>query len=156
MGRVYEASFNEVSVSAVQDLFMLQTTSGMACKILEVAFDQKSTSTLAFYGLVFRRFSGSYAAGSGGSSATINKHNFGDAGATCTVGVNETTPTAISSGAQANIRNDVFNIINGYEYFWPQDKEIIMAPSQAFCVYLEDAPGSAINISGALVFEELF
>jgi len=154
MGRIYSIQFNNVSVSAVQDLMSLQSTSGMAISIHEVIVAQVTGSTVANLRLTLKRFSGAYSIGSGGSSVTPGKFNFGDAAATATGRANDTTQT--TSGTAVTLRGDVYNVINGYQFLpAPEDRPII-APSQAFVVSLDSAPGSAETMSGTVVFEELF
>lgn len=154
MGRVYEANFSNVSVSAVQDLFSIQSTSGMALKVLEIILGQVTMTTVENLRMTFKRFSGAYTIGSAGASATAQKHNFGDAAATATVRVNDTTQT--TGGTSATIRADVYNEVNGYQYLAIPDKEIILAPSQAFVLSLDSAPALARTMNGSILFEELF
>lgn len=154
MGRVYEASFSNVSVSLVQDLFSIQSTSGMALKILEIVLGQVTVTTIENLRMTFKRFSGAYTIGSVGSAPTPQKHNFGDPAATATVRANDTTQT--TGGSSVTIRADNFNEINGFQYLAIPDKEIILAPSQAFVLSLDSAPAAARTMNGSILFEELF
>lgn len=153
-GRVYSVEFNAVSVSAVQDLFLMQSTSGMAFKLLEVVLGQVTLTTVEELRLTFKRFSGAYTAGTGGTAFTPAKHNFGDAAATATCFTNATTQT--SGGSSVILRADTFNEVNGYQYLAIPDREIIIAPSQALVVSLDLAPAGARTMSGTLTFEELY
>ena len=154
MGRVYETQFNNVTVSAVQDLLSVQSTSGMALKILEIVLGQITITSVEALRLTFKRFSGAYTIGSGGSAPTPQKHNFGDAAAVGTVRANDTTQT--TGGTSVTIRSDIFNEVNGFQYLAIPDKEIILAPSQAFILSMDNAPAAARTMSGAITFEELF
>jgi hypothetical protein len=154
--RVYTCEFNGVAVSAVQDLFMLQTTSGMAAELHEIVLGQVTATSVGNLKVSLKRFSGSYTPGSGGSAGTVSKTNFNDSAATCTVGLNETSQTAVNTGAVANVRNDVFNVINGWQYLPAPEDRIQIAPSQALVVSLDTAPGNAETMSGTIVFAELF
>lgn len=154
MGRVYEVPFVGVSVTAVQDLFSVQSTSGMAFKLLEIVLGQVSITSVEALRLTFKRFSGAYTIGSIGTAPAPQKHNFGDAAAVATARVNDTTQT--TGGTSVTVRSDVFNEVNGFQYLAIPDKEIIIAPSQAFVLSLDTAPAAARLISGALTFEELF
>lgn len=154
MGRIYEVPFSNVSVSAVQDLFSVQSTSGMAFKLLEIVLGQITVATVESLRLTFKRYSGAYSIGSGGSSITPVKHNFGDAAATVTARGNDTTQT--SGGTSSIIRADVFNEINGFQYLAIPDKEIILAPSQALIISLDIAPAAARTMNGSLLLEELY
>jgi hypothetical protein len=154
MGRVYEVQFNNISVSAVQDLISIQSTSGMALKLLEVVLGQITATTVESLRLTFKRFSGAYSIGSGGTAPTPAKHNFGDPAAVATSRVNDTTQT--TGGTSVTVRADIYNEINGYQYLAIPDKEIIIAPSQALIISLDTAPAAARTMSGSLTFEELF
>jgi hypothetical protein len=154
MGRVYEIPFNNISVSAVQDLISIQSTSGMAFKVLEVVLGQITVTTVESLQLTFKRFSGAYTIGSVGASVTPAKHNFGDAAATVTARRNDTTQT--TGGTSVTVRADIYNEVNGYQYLAIPDKEIIIAPSQAFVVSLDSAPALARTMSGSVTIEELF
>lgn len=154
MGRIYEVPFSNVSVSAVQDLLSVQSTSGMAFKLLEIVLGQITVATVENLRLTLKRFSGAYTIGSGGSSVTPVKHNFGDAAATVTARANDTTQT--TGGTSSIIRADVFNEINGYQYLAIPDKEIILPPSQAFILSLDTAPAAARTMNGSLLLEELY
>ena len=153
-GRVYSVEFNAVSVSAVQDLFLVQSTSGMAFKLLEIVLGQITLTTVEELRLTLKRFSGAYTAGTGGTAFTPVKHNFGDAAATATCFTNATTQT--SGGTATILRADTFNEVNGYQYLAIPDREIIIAPSQALVVSLDTSPAAARIMSGTLTLEELF
>ena len=156
MGRVYSISFTNISVSAVQDLISVQSTSGMAFKLLEAVFGQITVTTIENLRLTIKRFSGAYTIGSVGAAATPQKQNFGDAAATVTARVNDTTQTVVGGGAVVTERADVLNMINGYQYLAIPDKEIIIAPSQALVFSLDTAPGAARVMNGSLLVEEMF
>ena len=153
MARIYSVPFVNVSVAAVQDLFSLQTTSGMAVELHEITIGQVTSTTVASARLSWKRFSGAYTIGSGGNSATPAKLNFGDAAAVATGRINDTTQT--SAGTSVVFHGDVFNYVNGF--LWlpaPEDRPII-APSQAFVLSLDNVPSTA-TMSGTLTFAELF
>src|SRR6185437_14508801 len=102
---------------------------------------QISITTTESVQLTFKRFSGAYTIGSGGSALTPQKHNFGDTAAICTARCNDTTQT--TSGTSVIIRADVFNEVNGYQYLAIPEKEIIIAPSQAFVLSMDTAPAAS-------------
>lgn len=154
MGRQYEVKFENITVAAVQDLFSIQSTANMAFKLLEVVLGQISVTTVENLRLSIKRFSGAYTIGSAGASATPQKHNFGDAAATCTARTNDTTQT--TGGTSVTIRGDIYNQVNGYQYLAIPDKEIIIPPSQALVISLDSAPAGNRVTNGSLLFEELF
>lgn len=154
-GRVYTLEFAGVTVAAVQDLFSLQSTSGMAFKLIEAVIGPVAgLTTTENVKVSLKRFSGAYTIGSGGSSVTPAKHNNGDAAATCTGRANDTTQT--TGGTSVVLRAEDVNEINGWSYLAIPDKEIIIAPSQALVLSLDTAPGASRTVSGTLTFEEVF
>ena len=67
MSRVYEVNFNNVTVSAAQDIFSLQSTSSMAMRINEIIITQVTAVTIEAWRLTLKRFSGGYSIGSVGA-----------------------------------------------------------------------------------------
>lgn len=153
-GRIYTVSFANVAVAAVQDLISLQSTSGMALEVHEVSIGQITATAIGNLRLTMKRFSGAYSIGSGGSAATPAKANFGDAAAVATGRVNDTTQT--TSGTSVTFRADIFNVINGYLWLPAPEDRLIIAPSQAFVLSLDTAPGSSETMSGSMTFKEIF
>lgn len=154
MARVYTIEFANISVSAVQDLIAATATANMAFEVHEVAIGFLSTA-IQNLRVSLKRLPVTVTAGSGGSAATPQKTNNGDAAATVTGRVNDTTQ-ATTSGTPSIVRGDVINTVNGFLYQPAKDDRIVIAPSQAFIVSLDTAPSSAINVSGTLTFAELF
>ena len=158
MGRIYSASFDDVSVAAAQSLFNVATdTSGspllVAVAIHQIAFGQRSLTTWEAKPLRFVRTSGAYTTSSGGASATPRPHNFGDAAATATARTNDTT--AASGGTGVTVMTDEWVFLNNYLYLPAPEDRIIIAPGQCFQLYLPTAPSGATSCSGSITFEEL-
>lgn len=152
MARAYVVQFNNVSISAAQDLTSLQTTSGMVAEVDEFVFGQITAVSVGNLRITMKRFSGAYTIGSGGSAATPSKNVFGDSAATCTGRTNDTTQT--TGGTSVTMPADVINVINGYQYLPAPEDRLSFTISQAFVVSLDAAPGSAETSSGRLVFRE--
>lgn len=153
-GRKYTVTFNNVSVSAVQDLISIQSTSGMAFALHELWIGQYTASSVGNLRFTVKRFTAAYVIGSGGSSATPVKINNGDAAATVTGRTNDTTQT--TSGTSTIIRPDVFNVINGYLWLPAPADQPVFGISSAMVISLDGPPGSAESMSGGVVIEELF
>src|ERR1051326_1959359 len=111
MARAYTAQSNNISVSAVQDLMSIQTTSGMVMEIDELAMGQVTAITIGNLRTTFKRFSGAYSIGSGGSSVTPRAHVFGDSAAICTARANDTVQT--TGGTSVTLDADAINVVNG-------------------------------------------
>jgi len=152
MARAYTVRTSNVSVSAVQDLISIQTTSGMVCEIDEMSAGQVTATTVGNLNCSFKRFSGAYSIGSGGTSATPRPHLFGDSAATCTARANDTTQT--SGGTSVTLDSDVINVVNGYVKLPAPEDRWSFTLSQAFVWSLDTAPTAAEAMSVKVTFRE--
>ena len=155
MGRIYEISFQNVSISATQDLFNIAATSGMAFALHEIQLGQITQTSVENLQISLRRFTATVTNGSGGGAATPQKHTSGDAAATVTARINDTV-VATTNGTATVIRPDTFSLLNGYFYLPAPEDRIIIAPSQNLIIRLDSAPAAARTMSGSAVIEELF
>lgn len=152
--RVYTMAFSNVSVSVVQDLMALYAGSGGALEIHEFVIGQITATVVGNLRLRLVRLPATVTAGSGGSAGTINKSRSGDAAATVTGRVNDTTQATTSSTA-VTLRADIYNPINGYQFLPAPEDRPACNPSEAITVSLDTAPGSAETMNGACTFAEL-
>lgn len=152
-GRVYTASFADVSVSAVQDLLAVYTGSGKVVQIHSVELAQKTATAVGNLSLTFKRATGGFTAGSGGSTPTAIPVNPGDAAATATVHANDTTQ--LTGGTEVVLYATAVNVVNGWLYLPPAEDRPVIGLSSAFVVSLNTAPGSAETFSGQITFAEL-
>jgi len=153
-GRAYSVEFNNVAVSVVQDLIALYCGSSMACGLLGFVIGQITGTTVANLRIRVRRLPTTVTSGSGGGAATPRKAMQGDAAATATARINDTTQ-ATTSGTAETLHSDVFNTVNGYQFFWPPNMVPTIGISQAAVLSLDQAPGAPMTMSGTLYFEEL-
>lgn len=153
MARAYTSEFAGVSITAVQDLVSLQTTSAMVAEIDEFTVGQITSATIGNLRVSMNRFSGAYSIGSAGSSVTPRPHVFGDSAAVCTTRTNDTTQT--NSGTKVVLPVPVYNVINGLTYQPPREDRIVVAISQAFVASLDTAPAAGETSSGYLTFREV-
>jgi len=153
MARTYTAQSNNVSVSAVQDLMSIQTTSGMVAEIDELVLGQVTATTIGNLRTSFKRFSGAYSIGSAGTSVTPRPHVFGDSAATCTARGNDTTQT--SGGTAVTLDSDALNVVNGYNKLPAPEDRWSFTISQAFVWSLDSAPSGAETMSVRVTFREI-
>ena len=152
--RAYSISFANVSVSAVQDLIALYSGSSMACELHGLVIGQITGTSVANLNISVKRLPATVTAGSGGSTPTPQKINRGDVAATATGHANDTAQ-ATTSGTASTIHADVFNTVNGYQFFWPPNERPVIGLSEAAVISLNTAPASAMYMSGTLYFGEL-
>lgn len=100
MGRVYTASFKNVTIAAAQDLISLKGSTGKTCKVLRAWLQMNDTTiqTAQGFRLNIKYASATLTQGSGGSTPTPRPLDPGDAAASFTAHANDTTP-ATTSGA---------------------------------------------------------
>lgn len=153
-GRLYTSSFQNVTLSAVQDLFFLLPGSTKVIGIQGIQLGQITGTSVANLRVRGRYLPATVTAGSGGSAATISKNNPSDAAATTTGRINDTTQ-ATSSTTIVDLWDEVWNTINGYNWIpMIANRPPIIAPGGAFVLSLDTAPSSFVT-NGSVTFEEL-
>lgn len=156
MPRQYRVSFENVTVAAAQDLFQITGASG---KIIELAaVDVKAyTQAPTAQQLPFRiRFlPATVTNGSGGATPTIGKTDPGDAAASFTALVNNTTKASTSGTAVVlydgaeYVNNGLSLVFDGIVLIPPP-----VGPSEALVVELLAAPTGTLALSGTIVINE--
>src|SRR5258708_25811856 len=128
--RPYSIQFNNGSISAVQDLIALYCGANMACELNGIVLGQITGTTVQNLRISVRRLPAIVTSGSVGAAATPQKLMRGDSAATATARTNDTTQ-ATTSGTAALLHEDVFNTVNGYQFFWPPNVSPVIGPSEA-------------------------
>ncbi len=153
-GRLYSVSFQNVTISAAQDLFNIKCSASNIIAIQSVEIGQITGTSVANQRIRFRYVPTTVTNGSGGGAGTINKLVSGDAASNSTARINDTVQ-ATSSGTILDLWNDSWNIINGYLWVPPiPSRPIIIPPSAAFVLSLDSAPATIVT-NATIVFEEL-
>lgn len=155
MGRLYTASFEDVSVAAAQDLISLLATPNMALRIHRIVLGQRSLTTWEAKPIRLRRFPVTVTVGSGGSAPTPRTIEPSDAAATATARANDTTAMT-SSGTALTIHTRMFEFLNGVDWVLMPRETILIRPSEGFALNLPTAPSGATNMSASVTFEEMF
>lgn len=151
--RVYTVGFQNISVSAVQDLIALYAGANGAIEIISAWLEQVTQTSNGNLRLSWKRLPATVTAGSAGSAGTVNKTRSGDAAATVTARTNDTTQA--TTGGTAVVMPDGWNLLNGYFYQPAPDARIACNPSEALVLSLDQAPGSAVVVNGSVTFREL-
>lgn len=153
MPRTYVVSFHQVAVSAAQDLLQIKGAAGKTLRILEVNVGASDTNAPTSQMLSFRcRFlPATVTDGSGGSTSTPRLIDAGDAAASFTCLINNTTP-ATTSGTAAVLREDTCHVFNGFSYPFPRPP--IVGPSESFTFELLSTVTGTVHLSGGALVEE--
>lgn len=151
MGRMYSATFEEVAVTAAQDLFELVAPADMSVAIHGLVISQSSDAGDAAseqLNVLVHRASTS---GSGGSVPTPAPLAVGDAASTVTVEANNTT-----QGTEGTIiHSESFNVMAGLQIWLPPECRWMISPSGRLVVELQTAPADSLTMSGTIYFEEI-
>lgn len=154
IGRMYNALFTDIGVSATQDLLELRAPSDAVVIIHGFAIFQTSDlgdSEEEVLRVQVRKGPTSGSSGSGGGTLTASPVELGDPAFGGTIERNNTTQaTGINSIYQMgwNIRLPLRVI------FMPKER-IVMSPSELFVLALPDAPSDVLTMCCELTFEEI-
>lgn len=154
MARRYSVNFTAVTVSAAQDLISITGATGKMCRIIRVSVGIAATTLSTAQGLEIRcRFlPATVTAGSGGGSATPQKMDPGDAAASFTARINDTTP-ATTSGTAIVLESNGCHIYSGFDYQFPTPP--VVGPSEAFVFELLNTVTGTVVLSGTAIVEEI-
>lgn len=153
MGRKYRVSFEEITVTAVQDLFEINGAAGKMLAIRRVAIGASNQApTAQMLSLRARFLPATVTSGSGGAAGTIGKTDPGDATASFTAEVNNTTK-ATTGGTAVVLGEYGVHVNAGYDEEFARPP--IVGPSQAFVFELLAAPTGTLKLSGTIEVEEI-
>ena len=154
MGRMYSASFADVEVDALQDLFSLLVAVDEPVTIHSCFISQSSdVGDAAEEMLAIHIVRGNGTVGSGGSAPTARALDPKVGAASASVRANDTTEA--SSGTEEIMHAEAFNIRSGWVYIpTPETRIKADSTSDLICVRLLDAPADAVTMSGTLYWEE--
>jgi hypothetical protein len=148
---MYACVFDQVAVTAIQDLFELISASTAVTVIHELSISQSSdagdTESEQLNVLMHR----GTATGTGGTTVTPSPMSVGDSAYGGTVEANNTTQSVEGT----LIRSESFNVMNGLSVIWTPEQRPIISPSGLFIVELQIAPADELTMSGTLIIEEL-
>jgi hypothetical protein len=151
MGRVYTITFEEVAVTAVQDLFEVVAAADSVVIIHELRLSQSSdagdTESEQLQILMHRGST----SGSGGTAPTPSPIEVGDSAFGGTAEVNNTSQstegTILGGGA--------WNVMAGEQFLWTPETRLVLSPSGRFIVELQTAPDDSLTMTGTLTVEEI-
>lgn len=154
MPRRYAVTFENITVSAAQDLISVKGSTGKVCRLISIRLGC-AVNTLATAQSLRTRVQFlpvTVTAGSGGSAATPQLTDPGDTAASCTGRINDTTQ-ATTSGTAATVYENGFHIYAGEDYTFPTP--IIFGLNQQVTYGLLVAPSGTVTLSGRMEVEEM-
>jgi hypothetical protein len=152
MARAYTISNANVSISSAIDIVSLTNTSSSVFEVDEMDLGQVSVTTVGNLRTSFKRFSGAFTPGSGGTAPTPAKHVNGDNAAA--VGGRSADTTQTTGGTSVQVGADAINVINGYQKLPAPEDRWSFTISQAFVWSLDQAPNPAESMSMQVTFRE--
>lgn len=154
MGRMYTAVFNNVAVTAIQDLFEIVAPADSVVALHDIHFSQNSdVGDAAEEILRIELTSGHTTSGSGGSAVTPVPVSLGDAAFGGTCEANNTTQAVSGTIVTKYVWN--WNIRGPFDKIFTPETRPIISPSTRMCLELPAAPADSITMSGSITFEEI-
>lgn len=155
MSRMYAVVFEDIAVSAVQDLFELTPADDKPIRLHEVHITDIDGETDEKLQFAVRVLGSAVTSGSGGASVTPTPlHDRGDTAAGFAAERNNTT-VATTSGSSYTLHNEGASMLVGLHYVPTEAARPVARQAEAIVVRLIDAPGAARNLSGVAIVEEL-
>ncbi len=151
MGRMYSAVFEEVAVSAAQDLFEINAPSDAVVVIHAVIISQSSDAGDSESEQLNVLIHLGSTSGSGGSTITARPLNLGDAAFGGTIEANNTS----QSTEGTHLHSECFNIMAGMQIWWTPETRLMISPSDRLIIELQTAPADAVTMSGTVYFEAI-
>lgn len=153
VGQVYTATFGGVSVSTIVDLFELLAAAGVPVVIHSIRIGQVTDAGDAQAEMLRVTISRTNGTTSGSGGATVTPENHSPAGPSASTTVERTNTTQAT--VTTPVLEDTFNIQAGWLYQPSPEERILIEAGGTIVVELPVAPNSAINMSGAITFEEM-
>lgn len=151
MGRRYRVSFENIAVSAAQDIFQASGATGKILAIRRVSIGASNATPTAQQLYVRARYLPATVSNIG-TSATVVKTDPGDANATFTADTNKTSK-ATTSGTAAILGEWGFYLNASFDEEFARPP--IIGPTAAFVFELLSTPSGTLNMSGLMEVEEI-
>lgn len=154
MPRNYNITFEGVAVTAAQDLVQVKGASGKIFRVIR-AWVKNTDTTLSTSQMLQTRcrfLPSTVTDGSGGTTPTISKVDPGDAAASITALVNNTTK-ATTNGTAITLDESGDHIYSGYDNVFPVRTPV--GPSESFVFELLSTVTGTVHLSGGVLVEEM-
>jgi len=148
---MYSATFEEVAVTAAQDLFEINAPSDAVVIVHGVTVSQSSDAGDSESEQLNVLVHLGSTSGSGGSTLTASPLELGDAAFGGTVESNNTS----QSTEGTKIHSECFNVMAGLAIWLTPECRWVISPSDRLIIELQTAPGDSLTMSGTVYFEEV-
>ena len=156
MSGIYVVSFEQVAVTAVQDLLAVSSASGKQCVLLALHLSQTNRGTDAqeeVLGLRVR--SGQTVSGTGGSAPTPTPNDpVGASASSFTARANDAT-TIANTGTIVRHYTWNWNIRGPFDIILPEGMQILFGNTRKLTFELFEAPSVSMTMSGSVVVQEI-
>ncbi len=158
MSDIYSAVFEEVTISAVQDLFQLLAHADATVVVHEIHIGQRTEegdtqAELLSYKIVHGV--GAVTTGSGGGTDPTPTKANGAQGALTVVEINNTTIMTVGSGALRVYHADSFHLASGLKYVPTPLLRPVISPGNRLTLELTEAPSDPMTANGVIYLEEI-
>ncbi len=155
MARVYTVGFENVTISAAQDLIALKghATAGKIFRVLRVWLGMTNTTLQTAQGLRLncKVTAATFTVGSGGTAPAINPVDRGDPAASFTARANDTTPGTTGAAFKSLVSQGVHNFA-GWD--WPFKTPPVFGLLEGFVFELLSTVSGTCAFSGGCEVEE--
>jgi hypothetical protein len=153
--RVYVMQFENVAISAVQDIFFVKAGTANGLKLRYICLGAIGQTSATEFRLSLKRYTGAtVTAGSGGSTPTVNLVNDGDTKATTTAAAHANDTSQASSTTTQTLESYTWDVLLPWEYQPADvDERAACLAGEGLGLTLNAAPSST-NCSGTIRWEE--
>ena len=154
MNNTFTATFKDVAVTALQDLFSLVVGGNAPVTLLSCVISQSTDyGDAEEEGLLISVVRGNGTVGSGGSAPVARLNNTNGGAAIATVRANDTVEASV--GTEEDMHLEVWNIRMPWIYRpIPEERVRTDTVDDIIAVRLLDTPADSITVSGTLIWQE--
>src|SRR4051812_28729632 len=160
--REYTVSFENVAITAVQDLFNLAPAADKPIRLIGLTLSNVGGAADAgdaqeeLLRLSIRRMTATVTNGTGGSTPTPVRKDIDDAAASFTSRCNDATTRATTTGTNDLWLPDGWNVRIPYAMWFPEDWHLeSQATTQHVIIGLDTAPADSLSVSGCAFLREI-
>lgn len=152
--RVYTTYFDNVSISAVQDVFSLKAGAANGLEVHQIDLTAGGVTSPAEIRLRLKVLPATVTQGTGGTVPTISPTDSGDTKAATAVAHANDTTQATTGGTAKILEAHQWNVLLNWQWLPPPEDRIIVQAAEGFVLDFPAAP-SATSVSGTIKWKEI-